>query len=203
LPGRPCPVMETVSVMALFLPGKLDPWLYLPPLLEAHLPGLGGHCLRTSRKVAALSRLLAWPAEGELALSLAALYHDVGKLYLPARLLATRKPLTPKETALVRRHVPFALRLLASSTLPKESLEAIAHHHERWDGGGYPLGLAGPRIPWGARLLALADVYDTLTHPRSYGRVLTRREALGELRRSAGRQLDPGLVPFAYLLSED
>jgi len=195
--------MNSTSALAPFRPLEVDPWVCLPPLLEAHQVGLGAHSLRTSRKVAALAHLLALPAEQRLALSLGALYHDVGKLYLPAGLLAAGRTLTPEETLLVRRHVSYALRLLRETPLAQVTIDAIAHHHERWDGGGYPLGLAEKRIPLPARIVALADVYDTLPHSRPYGPVLTHGEALEELGRTAGRQLDPSLVSLADLFSED
>jgi len=140
--------MDTVSAFAPFRPLEFDPWVYLPPLLEAHQAGLGAHCLRTCRKVGALAHLLAIPEEQRLALSLGALYHDVGKLYLPAGLLSAGRTLTPEETLLVRRHVPFALRILREAPLAEVSIDAIAHHHERWDGGGYPLVWPGSGSPW-------------------------------------------------------
>ncbi len=132
-----------------------------------------------------------------------ALYHDMGKLLVPRELLAKPGKLLPPELAIVRRHVFHGLRLLRDAPLPLPTYDSIAHHHERWDGKGYPLGLAGPRIPLSARLVAVADVYDTLRNPRPYGSVFSRAEALAELHRVAGRQLDPGLVPFVSQISED
>lgn len=202
-PLPPSIMTTTTSPVAAFLPFDYDPVELLPPLLEAHLPGLGEHCLRTALLADSLALRLALPAAERFALRLGALYHDAGKLYLPATLLKLERSLTEDELAAVCRHVPFTLRLLAGAPLPIAARDAIAHHHERWDGRGYPLGLAGPRIPRTARILAVADVYDTLTHPRSYGPVLTRGEALDELARSAGSQLDPEVVPLAALFPED
>jgi putative nucleotidyltransferase with HDIG domain len=202
-PAVPLFWMDTASAFAAFRPLEYDPWVYLPPLLEAHHAGLGAHSLRSACKIAILARHLAMPAERQAALAIGALYHDVGKLYLPTGILAARRSLSGSEMVLVRRHVSWALRILREAPLSAASLDAIAHHHERWNGDGYPLGLAGTRIPFSARLLALVDVYDTLTHPRPYGPLLSHIDAMAELARAAGRQLDPGLVPLADLFSED
>ncbi len=192
-----------VSPFAAFRPLDFDPIQVLPPLLEAHFPGLGDHSRRTALLAARLAQKLGQSPAERIALRLGALYHDVGKLIVPAGLLATPRRLLPPELALVRRHVAHGLRLLRETPLPLPAYDAIAHHHERWDGTGYPLGLAGPRIPLSARLVAVADVYDTLRSQRPYGPVFSRAEALSELRQAAGRQLDPDIVPLAALISED
>jgi putative nucleotidyltransferase with HDIG domain len=193
----------TFSPFAAFLPFDYDPVELLPPLLNAHLPGLGDHSLRSARAVGLLAQHLGLAAADRVALRLGALYHDVGKLYVPSDLLSVPRGFLPEEKAIVRRHVALGLRLLGKTPLPLFAYDAIAHHHERWDGKGYPLGLAGRRIPLSARLLALVDVYDTLRNRRSYGPVFSREEALRELADVAGRQLDPDLAPLAALLSED
>jgi putative nucleotidyltransferase with HDIG domain len=195
--------MATRSPFAAFLPFDFDSVELLPPLLEAHCPGLGDHSIRAALAADLLASRLALPAAERIALRLGALYHDAGKLLVPAALLVAPRGLVPAEFAIVRRHVALGLRLLRHTSLPLFAHDAIAHHHERWDGKGYPLGLAGLRIPFPARLLAVVDVYDTLRSRRSYGPVFSREEALRELAYVAGRQLDPDLVPLAELLSED
>jgi putative nucleotidyltransferase with HDIG domain len=186
-----------------FLPFEYDPFEMLPPLLDAHHPGLGGHCLRTALAAGLLARRLGFSALDCLALRLGALYHDAGKLFVPSSLLAAPRGLTVEELELVRRHVASGLRLLRHTALPLVASDAIAHHHERWDGKGYPLGLNGHRIPLAGRLLAVIDVYDTIRSPRPYGPVLSREEALELLDRVAGSQLDPDLVPLAARLPEE
>jgi putative two-component system response regulator len=192
-----------VSPFAAFHPLDFDPIEVLPPLLEAHFPGLGDHSRRTALLAGRLAQKFGLSPAERIALRLGALYHDVGKLLVPVEILAKSGRLLPPELAIVRRHVVHGLRLLRETPIPLPAYDAIAHHHERWDGNGYPLGLAGPRIPLSARLVAVADVYDTLRSQRPYGPVFSRAEALAELRRAAGRQLDPGLVPLAALISED
>ena len=121
--------------------------------------------------------------------------HDIGKGELPPCVLLKAGPLELAELALVQTHAvrgEVALRRLG--TLPDAVLGIIRHHHERWDGGGYPDGLRGPAIPFLARLLSVADVYDALVSERPYKSAWTRGAALAELRRGAGRQFDPVLV---------
>jgi hypothetical protein len=127
-------------------------------------------------------------------LTSAGLLHDLGKVLLPrAILLAPRAP-TPDETAQVQRHTVLGLELLPLSVSEPRLLDAVAHHHERWDGSGYPLGLRGTQIPFIARLLAVVDAFDAITSPRPYSPARTRAEALAELRSHTGTQFDPDLA---------
>jgi len=121
--------------------------------------------------------------------------HDVGKLMLPHDILLGTGTLTDAEQSEVRRHPRWGSDLLQDLPfLPPEVREVVLHHHERWDGSGYPSGLSGERIPLLARVVAVADVFEALTSERSYKRAWTPHEAVELLRREAGRQFDPFIV---------
>ncbi len=127
------------------------------------------------------------------ALRLAGLAHDAGLALLPDSILAREGPLAPEETGRVREHPETIARLFEGLTGAGEVASWVRHHHERWDGSGYPDGLAGEAIPLGARILAVADAFSAMT-TRRYRPALTTREAAAELRRCAGTQFDPDLV---------
>jgi HD-GYP domain-containing protein (c-di-GMP phosphodiesterase class II) len=123
-----------------------------------------------------------------------ALVRDVGKAALPDGVVLKNGPLDEAEWALMRSHTVLGERLLARVPELHEVLPAVRHHHERWDGTGYPDGLAGPRIPLEARVLAAVDAFSAMTAERPYRRARTRADAVAELHRSAGSQLDPAVV---------
>jgi HD-GYP domain-containing protein (c-di-GMP phosphodiesterase class II) len=132
------------------------------------------------------------PEEVEL-VWLAGSLHDLGKLAVPEEILRKRGPLTSAERATVEGHAE-----LGSSMLAEAGAEPIAgwvrHHHERWDGGGYPDGIPGLQIPLVARILFVADAYEAMMSRRPYRAALSPSAALAELRRGAGTQFDPEIV---------
>jgi putative two-component system response regulator len=134
-------------------------------------------------------------AEAEL-LRHAAVLHDVGKIGVPDRVLLKEGPLDEDDWEIMREHTRMGASILAGSTSPLiQMAEVIARtHHERWDGGGYPAGLAGEEIPLVGRICAIADVFDALLSERSYKPRWTLAETLAELRMNAGRHFDPRLV---------
>jgi diguanylate cyclase (GGDEF)-like protein len=124
---------------------------------------------------------------------LAGMVNDVGKLALPDELLTKPGPLTAAERGILQRHPQIGFQLLES--LGADPVATwVLHHHERWDGRGYPERLAGERIPLGARILFVADAYDAMTSDQSWRPRLSREEALAELERCAGTQFDPAVV---------
>lgn len=151
-----------------------------------------------SRRVSVLCRLLAEaaglaPKEIRRA-ELAGLVHDVGKVALPSRILRKAGPLDAREYALVRRHPQIGCRLLRGWLGLRSVLGAVRHHHERWDGLGYPFGLRGDAIPRLARVVAIADAYDAMISDRPYRPALSIAAAREELRRGRGTHFDPELV---------
>jgi HD-GYP domain-containing protein (c-di-GMP phosphodiesterase class II) len=134
------------------------------------------------------------PAEQLQAIRQAAELHDVGKLAIPEEILTKPGPLNEDEWGFVRRHTLIGERILASAPALGSSAKIVRSTHERWDGSGYPDGLAATQIPLGARIIAVCDAFDAMTSERSYARALTPREALSELFRCAGAQFDPEVV---------
>jgi len=156
-------------------------------------------CTRAhSERVAHLARRLAaargLDADEVAAIGEAGRLHDIGKIGVPERVLRKPGPLTAEEWHAMRRHPLIGAHIVAPFEFFARSAAFIRHHHERWDGGGYPDGLVGGAIPLGARIVALADVFDALTSPRPYRAAIPHDAAVTELRKEAGRALDPELV---------
>jgi putative nucleotidyltransferase with HDIG domain len=133
--------------------------------------------------------------QAELAeLEVAALLHDIGKVWVPDEILKKPGPLTAEERAVISQHPIWGAAML--TRVP--GLEAVAtivrYHHERWDGTGYPHGLSGSRIPLTSRIIAVCDAHNAMTSDRPYRNAIGRERALSELRHGAGRQFDPGVV---------
>jgi hypothetical protein len=120
--------------------------------------------------------------------------HDVGKLGVPTRVLQKSGALTDEEFIAIARHPLRGLEMVREIEFLGESLQGILHHHERLDGRGYPLGLAGDAIPEFARIIAVADAFDSMTSTRSYRQARSVEEALTELEACTGTQFDPGYV---------
>jgi putative nucleotidyltransferase with HDIG domain len=124
---------------------------------------------------------------------LGALLHDIGKIIVPTEVLNKAGELTEEEWAIMKRHPEAGLELVADIDFPGDVRAIIRNHHERWDGAGYPDGLAGEEIPFAARILCVADVYDALTTARSYRDCLSHARAAEEMRAQKG-QFDPQLL---------
>ena len=166
----------------------------LSAAVESRDPSTRGHAARVTALADAVARRLGW-SDGQLAvLRIGATLHDVGKVVVPLSVLRKRGPLTDAELAQIRIHPSAGARVVAAIESAREALPCVLHHHERWDGRGYPHGLRGEEIPVEARLLAIADAYDAMTTNRPYRRAIPTEDALIELERCAGSQFDPALV---------
>jgi diguanylate cyclase (GGDEF)-like protein len=153
----------------------------------------GAHSQAVARLVEAMAHELDLDDETAEQLRLAGLLHDLGKIAIPDTILKKPGCLDPDERRLVSAHVQFGHSLLEGLGIdPVDTW--VLHHHEHWDGSGYPDGLAGEAIPFGSRVILVADAYDAMTSERSYRTASTAAQALAEIRRRAGAQFDPDVV---------
>jgi putative two-component system response regulator len=162
----------------------------------------GQHTRRVGDLSARLAAELGLAAEEVELLRRAAPLHDVGKIGIPDTILLKPGRLTPDEFDQVKTHTVIGAKMLAGGGFPLlETAECIARsHHERWDGTGYPAGLAGGDIPLAGRIVAIADVFDALTHNRPYKSAWSKEEGLAEIEAQRGRQFDPELVDAFRML---
>ena len=153
-----------------------------------------GHSDRVSRGSVMIAREIGMRGERVEAIRYAGMLHDVGKLGVATKVLQKTGKLTEEEYAAIQLHPMRGLDIVREIGFLDEALAGIMHHHERIDGRGYPMGLAGDEIPEFARILAVADAFDSMTSTRSYRGARPIEEAIFELRRWAGTQFDPAFV---------
>lgn len=162
-----------------------------------------GHSFRVALYAVALAKAIGIRGEELKALEWGALLHDVGKMVVPDEILRKSGPLTDEEWLIMKQHPGWGFEMLAEVRfLSPAAIDVVYSHHERWDGQGYPRGLAHEQIPLMARIFAVVDTYDALTSDRPYRRACNHQTALTELRRVAGQQLDPAVVETFEHLSE-
>lgn len=163
------------------------------PRLYRHVHPHGQATAKLARSFAAALGYDGEATPGEI--ELGAHLHDFGKYLIAESILLKPGPLTAAERAAVSLHPVYGAHLLSGLPAVTEAVRRVVlYHHERWDGDGYPEGLKGLRIPFAARIVAVADVYTSLRARRAYKPTLTRREAAAEMERMAGRELDPYLT---------
>lgn len=153
-----------------------------------------GHSERVSAASILIARRIGMREDRVSSLGYAGMLHDVGKLGVPTRVLTKSGRLTEAEFKAIQRHPLQGHEIVREIEFLDEAMAGIMHHHERIDGMGYPMGLAGDQIPEFARVIAVADAFDSMTTTRSYRGARTVEEAIVELRRCAGTQFDPPLV---------
>ena len=168
---------------------------------------MAGHSERVAEISCSLARLLRFSTADVEFVHRAGLAHDVGKIAIPEKVLRKTEPLTSDELHLIRLHPIFGASMLSRLPGMDALIPIVLHHHERWDGAGYPAGLSMTDIPKEARVIAVADAFDAMTSYRPYAEVMSADEALTEVRRCSGAQFEPSVVDalheaFSYGLIE-
>jgi len=177
--------------------------LGLANALEAKDPYTRGHSERVGAWSRRLGVALDVTSDEVETVTQAGLLHDIGKIGVPEAILRKRAGLAPEEWALMRQHPIIGAQIVAPFEFFAGGTLVIRHHHERWDGTGYPDGLAAGAIPFGARIVAVADVFDALTSDRPYRAALSRDAALAYLAAEAGHTLDADVVAALLRLVRD
>jgi putative two-component system response regulator len=166
--------------------------------IEAKDPYTEGHCDRLSRYSAALAEQLNLPHELCIALRRAGTVHDIGKVAVPEQILLKPGPLTEDEWQIMRQHPVVGERICSPLRSFRHVLPVIRHHHEKFDGSGYPDGLKGEEIPLTARVLQIVDIYDALTTSRPYREALSPRKALDVMHEEVERGWRDGALLEAF-----
>lgn len=154
-----------------------------------------GHSERVAHVASALAREIGLSEEEAERIRIAGLVHDVGKIGVPEAVLTKQGRLNDAEFDAIKRHPQIGYGILQDIPTLQDVLPGVLHHHERWDGRGYPSGLSGEQIPLQARIIAVADTFDAMSSTRSYRPAMPREKVLAELQRCAGTQFDPALIP--------
>lgn len=192
------------------------PLIELAPCLQAEVRMWGeiehchgtetdGHSWRMAAYVGAIARGVGWKEEQAEMLELAAPMHDAGKIGIPNAVLEKPASLDAEEWKIMKTHSVLGHRILSKNDTPlfKMAADIALYHHEKWDGSGYPEGLAGTDIPQGARIVAIVDVFDALTMKRPYKEPWSEEAALAEIHNRVGSHFDPELMACFFDVQED
>ncbi|HEU4880632.1 MAG TPA: HD domain-containing phosphohydrolase [Longimicrobium sp.] len=152
-----------------------------------------GHCERVADRACALASAVGFDDGTLLWFRMGALLHDVGKIVVPPEILNKPGPLTPEERAVMERHPDAGVDLINDLEFPWDVRPMVRHHHEAWDGSGYPAHLAGEEIPLSARILCVADVYDALATDRPYRKAFSHEKTMSIMQSDTGHIFDPAL----------
>ncbi len=152
------------------------------------------HCRRVQGYAVLLGQRLSLTPELLIDISYGALLHDVGKIGVPDSILLKPDKLTDEEWRIMRNHTLIGHKMISRIKFLKGAADIVLHHHERWDGKGYPHGIAGEDIPLGARIFSVVDSFDAITSKRVYKDAVPMKEALQEIERCTGDQFDPNVV---------
>jgi cyclic di-GMP phosphodiesterase len=163
---------------------------------EAHSRRVHGYSLATARQYGMPEAELPEIAQGVL-------LHDIGKIGIPDAILLKPGPLSSEEWRIMRRHPEIGKRLIENIPFLRSAVPIVYHHHERWDGTGYPVGLKGEAIPLGARIFAVVDAFDAMTFDRPYSKAITFEAAKAEIHRCSGTHFDPTVVEAFLKVPEE
>jgi len=166
----------------------------LRDMLRARDPGTGAHSERVRIYALALAEAHGVPKSQLPDVEHGVMLHDIGKIAVPDGILLKPGPLSPDEWKIMRTHPQVGRRLIEHMPFLRGAVPVVYHHHERWDGTGYPDGLRGEDIPLGARIFAVADAFDAMTYDRPYSRAIPVSSARAEIERCAGTHFDPSVV---------
>lgn len=166
----------------------------LASAVDAKDSDTGAHGQRVFELATALARHIDPLLEANEPMRYGFVLHDIGKIGIPDSILLKASSLEPEEWEVMKTHPILGLDLVGPLHLGKETESVIRHHHERWDGLGYPDGLAGDDIPLEARIFSVADTYDAITNDRPYRQAMTKKTALTEIKKCSGWQFDPKVV---------
>ncbi len=172
-------------------------------LVELRDPAMPAHAHEVSDLSAVIASALDLDQQAVLLIATSALLHDIGKIAIPDVILKKTGHLSAQEWAIIRQHPDLGAQILETSPVLRELASAVRHHHERWDGAGYPDGLSGQHIPLGARIIAIAEAYNAMLTACSYQAGRSPDAAVQELQRCAGSQFDPAIVAVAIPVLRD
>ena len=162
-----------------------------------------GHSRRVANLTVNVARAYGVEGSALQQVEQGALLHDIGKLKIPDSILWKPSQLDDAEWVTMRRHPEYGYEMLRSLEFYDEAAELVLSHHEKFDGSGYPRGLRGDLIPLGARIFSVVDAVDAMIYKRPYNEPITFKEAAEEIRRCAGTQFDPDLVPLTIEVLEE
>lgn len=169
-----------------------DHWPLIPQ--SGAIDSITNHTLRVTQLALSLARQMGLPASELKWIYRGSLLHDIGKLTIPEEIMLKPGELTDLERAIIQQHPQRAYDLIQAIPELRPALDIPYCHHEKWDGSGYPRGLAGEDIPLSARIFAVVDVWDALTNDRPYRLAWSKQRALAEIQQESGRYFDPQVV---------
>jgi putative nucleotidyltransferase with HDIG domain len=197
LPNLPVRAAAAMELSEQVRKASFDSVRALVLAVEAKDPYTRRHSEQVAHYAVGLAKALNLPDDAVQSIRTAALLHDVGKIGIPDHVLTKPGPLTEREFEHVRRHPAIGADILANITLFGREAQFVRHHHERWDGKGYPDGLAGEESPLGARIIQVSDCIDAMLMERTYKKSYPPDKMIGELIRCAGTQFDPKIAAAA------